>query len=216
MNVQKNILFLFALMFCVSAVSACSCFPSGTPSEELGNSDAVFIGVAQTISSGNGLVEVDFLVAEKFKGTFAGNSVKVFTTSDSASCGFPFSEQSAYLIYASDSEDGLSVSLCGRTSQLESAADDLEILREPEVKVCTADAKICPDGSAVGRNPDNNCQFDECPVVIEQPEKSRPVWLSMILFVVAVVLIYFSYKVAKWLLLALAIAALIAAFYFLF
>jgi len=28
---------------------------------------------------------------------------------------------------------------------------------------CTADAKICPDGSSVGRNPDNNCEFYECP-----------------------------------------------------
>ena len=27
---------------------------------------------------------------------------------------------------------------------------------------CTADAKICPDGSAVGRNPENNCEFDPC------------------------------------------------------
>ena len=27
---------------------------------------------------------------------------------------------------------------------------------------CTADAKICPDGSSVGRMPPN-CQFAECP-----------------------------------------------------
>ena len=30
-------------------------------------------------------------------------------------------------------------------------------------KVCTADAKLCPDGSYVGRNPYNNCQFRPCP-----------------------------------------------------
>ncbi len=28
---------------------------------------------------------------------------------------------------------------------------------------CTMDAMICPDGSAVGRNPENNCEFDPCP-----------------------------------------------------
>ncbi len=28
---------------------------------------------------------------------------------------------------------------------------------------CTMEAKICPDGSAVGRNSSNNCEFDECP-----------------------------------------------------
>lgn len=32
-------------------------------------------------------------------------------------------------------------------------------------QVCTLEAKICPDGSSVGRNPDNNCEFDPCPAV---------------------------------------------------
>ena len=27
---------------------------------------------------------------------------------------------------------------------------------------CTLEAKACPDGSSVGRNPAKNCQFDEC------------------------------------------------------
>ncbi|MBT4870476.1 MAG: hypothetical protein HON47_02800 [Candidatus Diapherotrites archaeon] len=29
---------------------------------------------------------------------------------------------------------------------------------------CTDDAKICPDGSAVGRDPNNNCEFKPCPI----------------------------------------------------
>src|SRR3989344_2199365 len=29
--------------------------------------------------------------------------------------------------------------------------------------VCTADAKVCPDGSYVGRDPYNNCEFRPCP-----------------------------------------------------
>lgn len=29
--------------------------------------------------------------------------------------------------------------------------------------VCTADAKVCPNGVTVGRNPNNNCQFFPCP-----------------------------------------------------
>lgn len=28
---------------------------------------------------------------------------------------------------------------------------------------CTLEAKLCPDGSYVGRNPQNNCEFNECP-----------------------------------------------------
>jgi hypothetical protein len=29
--------------------------------------------------------------------------------------------------------------------------------------VCTMEAKACPDGSSVGRNPEKNCEFDPCP-----------------------------------------------------
>jgi len=30
-------------------------------------------------------------------------------------------------------------------------------------RVCTADVKLCPDGSAVSRNADNGCAFNACP-----------------------------------------------------
>lgn len=30
---------------------------------------------------------------------------------------------------------------------------------------CTLDAKLCPDGTSVGRNPNNNCEFYNCPVI---------------------------------------------------
>jgi len=34
---------------------------------------------------------------------------------------------------------------------------------ELEQIVCTADVSECPDGSFVGRNSLNNCEFKECP-----------------------------------------------------
>lgn len=34
---------------------------------------------------------------------------------------------------------------------------------ECEPVVCTQEAMLCPDGSAVGRNSSNNCAFDPCP-----------------------------------------------------
>ena len=34
-----------------------------------------------------------------------------------------------------------------------------------EIKACTEEAKLCPDGTAVGRNGSNNCEFDPCPSV---------------------------------------------------
>ncbi len=39
----------------------------------------------------------------------------------------------------------------------------------PEVYVCTMDAKMCPDGSYVGRS-GSNCEFTACPVVKESTE----------------------------------------------
>ena len=36
-----------------------------------------------------------------------------------------------------------------------------------EPVACTADAKMCPDGSFVGRNPSLNCEFEECPELKE-------------------------------------------------
>ncbi len=34
---------------------------------------------------------------------------------------------------------------------------------EPQETVCTEDAKVCPDGTSVGRDPENNCEFFACP-----------------------------------------------------
>ena len=33
---------------------------------------------------------------------------------------------------------------------------------DDSIKACTEDAKICPDGTSVGRDPKNNCAFFEC------------------------------------------------------
>lgn len=32
-----------------------------------------------------------------------------------------------------------------------------------QLKPCTKELKICPDGTGVGRNSANNCEFDACP-----------------------------------------------------
>lgn len=50
-------------------------------------------------------------------------------------------------------------------SWCEAKQECLRTWEEPcsEGKVCTEDAKICDDGSAVSRNPDLNCEFNPCP-----------------------------------------------------
>jgi hypothetical protein len=34
---------------------------------------------------------------------------------------------------------------------------------ETQSIACTMEAKACPDGSYVGRNPQRNCEFNPCP-----------------------------------------------------
>ncbi|HWM43297.1 MAG TPA: hypothetical protein VNP36_12730 [Burkholderiales bacterium] len=34
---------------------------------------------------------------------------------------------------------------------------------KPPQIACTMEAKACPDGSYVGRNPQKNCEFKPCP-----------------------------------------------------
>ncbi len=38
--------------------------------------------------------------------------------------------------------------------------------------VCAADAKLCPDGSYVSRDADNNCEFSACPEVNNSQDNS--------------------------------------------
>ena len=41
-----------------------------------------------------------------------------------------------------------------------------------QAKACTKDAKVCPDGSSVARNPNNNCEFFDCPDTVKDISKS--------------------------------------------
>lgn len=38
-----------------------------------------------------------------------------------------------------------------------------KVVTEVTGLICTQEVKICPDGSAVGRNPNRNCEFNPCP-----------------------------------------------------
>lgn len=42
-------------------------------------------------------------------------------------------------------------------------------LQKPVKQACTKEAKICADGSSVGRNPKFNCKFDDCPKKASKP-----------------------------------------------
>lgn len=59
----------------------------------------------------------------------------------------------------------------------EKTEQKIEPAQEPVTKTtpkaCTKELKICPDGSGVGRNGENNCEFDPCPEALVK-KKGEP------------------------------------------
>ncbi len=58
----------------------------------------------------------------------AGHSDSVFTSDDSASCGYPFKRGERYVVYGYRSKDGTRIhtSICSRTRELKDAGEDLK------------------------------------------------------------------------------------------
>jgi hypothetical protein len=131
-----------SLLLAPATAQACSCLSVGSACAALGRSSAIFIGTVVNIdppSGDRGTVtqHVRFEVEEAIKGVDA-TTVDVETTSDTASCGYPFRRGTKYLVYAFGDKKALSVSLCSRTGPLEDRRNDLELLRE------TAAGKVTP------------------------------------------------------------------------
>lgn len=114
---------------------ACSCASVPPPETALRESDAVFSGIvlsvretrAGVVRSSADPVEVTFRVTEVWKGV-GTDRVTVRTAASTASCGFGFVEGMPYIVYARETNLGLSTGLCTRTADLALAADDLAAL----------------------------------------------------------------------------------------
>lgn len=126
---------------------ACSCAKPGNAIEELNrDGTSVFSGrvikkVDQSkldmIQSSADPISVLFQVDKTWKGVDQ-SQVIVKTARSSASCGYEFTLNEKYLVYASDRNGELKVNICSRTQAIEDAQDDLELLgvgKEPTEKV---------------------------------------------------------------------------------
>lgn len=71
-----------------------------------------------------------------------------------------------------EESEGLCVSIDEEVKIIIDEKDEIEIPEEKKEEniVCTMDAKMCPDGSYVGRDPNDNCNFFDCPSVDEVDE----------------------------------------------
>lgn len=131
---------IFVLNFSPKTSYACSCVEPGTVKEELTRSSAVFSGKVidivdkkknSLVQSSADLIAVLIEVEESWKG-IRQNQVVVYTERSSASCGFEFTINNRYLVYANVNDGKLKASLCSRTTLLSLANEDIDELGEGE------------------------------------------------------------------------------------
>ena len=114
---------------------ACSCVMPGSPSEELAEASAVFMGRAVSVSTDEAsedlfkTFQTEFLVTTVWKGPLSST---IYINTDSGSCGFEngFAAGREYIVYAYGSRSNLSTASCSRTTPLAWGMDDLAGLGE--------------------------------------------------------------------------------------
>ncbi len=176
-----------AVVLALQLTAACSCIARVyTPAERLAESEAVFVGTVASINEKSSFLEVEFMVDESFKGINEGRNL-VYTYKDSAGCGYNFEEDEQYLVIVSGlDEDGTKrlTSLCDGNLLLSQAQSELPVYRNLTAQngqmACTKEAKICPDGSAVGRNSSNFCAFDPCSPIDEPLPEDSPNFIQRV------------------------------------
>jgi len=100
-----------------------------------------------------------------------------------------------------------------------------DLVCDEELSVCVVEEVDCINRCGDGVCDDSVCEGEDCPCVeIEEScpadcssSESEKSWIyAVLIFVAAAVLIYIGYKIAKWALVAVALAALAVVYYFIF
>jgi hypothetical protein len=112
-----------------SPAYACSCIVSPPPQEALEDAEDVFAGEVLEITEAETdmYIDVRIRVDQTWKGV-DDPEVTVRTPDNSAACGFYFEVGQEYLVYTSEMEGEIQVSLCSRTALLSDAGEDLDAL----------------------------------------------------------------------------------------
>ena len=119
---------------------ACSCVTPGSPSEEMANSAAVFMGRVVSVReferndgswSSTDPTTIEFAVSTVWKGP-SYETMFLTTARLDGSCGFTFVEGEKYVVY---SRNGSTVSLCSRTRSLSEAQHDLTELGKGQAPI---------------------------------------------------------------------------------
>ncbi|MGF9975374.1 hypothetical protein [Viridibacillus arvi] len=129
-------LFISVLIYPIDKGYACSCSQPDPPKEALKGSSAVFSGkVIDTvdrnknneIQSSADPIAILFDVDKSWKGVDQTQAI-IYTERSSASCGYGFSLNEKYLVYAYEENGELRVNACSRTVPLSGAKEDIQAL----------------------------------------------------------------------------------------
>lgn len=131
--------FMFLLVG-INVAEACDC--KGRPQGVKGvqtcgyywGSENVFVGLAKKVEIDKkiGSMKVTFSIEKSIRGKNE-KTVEVFTSADEASCGYPFKQGERYFVYGRKGQDGkYHESLCGPTTLLKDADDDIEYAKAIE------------------------------------------------------------------------------------
>ena len=102
---------------------ACSCGPPPPPCQAYARATAVFVGTATSVTTGKDFATTTkFTIEELFKGPFTKGAVSLV---GGGMCSAMFTSGQKYFIYAFEDHGDWHAGLCGRTRQLDRAAEDL-------------------------------------------------------------------------------------------
>lgn len=127
------ITFISLLNYSPTTSYACSCVEPNSVKDEVERSSVVFSGEAieiadknkrKSLQSSNDPIGVLFEVDESWKGVNQ-TQVVVYTERSEASCGYEFSLNNEYLVYAQEIDGTIKASYCSKTSLLTLAGQDL-------------------------------------------------------------------------------------------
>ena len=129
---------------------ACSCLPLGSPTEELEESAAVFMGKVTSITILEGTGPYDramneFAVTTVWKGRLA--ETRFIRTEPRGMCGRTFGEGEEYVVYAATSDHK-----CSRTRMLSAASSDLVELGKGHAPIPGTSYPVIEAGGETGEN----------------------------------------------------------------
>jgi hypothetical protein len=128
---------LICVALAAEPACCCSCAPPGSVEESFAEASAVFVGrvvsrdsfseFSEDLDFWNPGYAFHFSLDYVWKGDLV-DTATVFTGSGGGDCSFPFERGERYVVYAYEYDGRLIANLCSRTTTLEHAAEDLEIL----------------------------------------------------------------------------------------